>query len=158
MYRNIIIKVIGKYLHHLHYLHQEQIRAQNKCKSSGDERSIKFCYLHLITNTSTIPASIIMRWSTLSLVRYIIIILPLKEAQICSLFDQISKSGDGGNLGIIFGYSSYSIYPSILVSTRTSNDDADELNSIKEPQFLKLGTANELSNRYDDYFEHHLTH
>ena len=55
-------------------------------------------------------------------------------------------------MGIIFGYSSYSIYPSILVSTRTSNDDADELNSIKEPQFLKLGTANELSNRYDDYF------
>jgi pimeloyl-ACP methyl ester carboxylesterase len=49
--------------------------------------------------------------------RYLIIILPLKEAQISLLFDQISKSGDGGNLGIIFGYSSYSIYPSILVST-----------------------------------------
>ena len=61
--------------------------------------------------------------------RYIIIILPLKEAQISLLFDQISKSGDGGNLGIIFGYSSYSIYPSILVSTRASNDDAYELNS-----------------------------
>ena len=78
--------------------------------------------------------------------RYLIIILPLKEAQISLLFDQISKSGDGGNLGIIFGYSSYSIYPSILVSTRASNDDDNELDSIMEPQFLKLGTANELSN------------
>jgi hypothetical protein len=53
--------------------------------------------------------------------RYLIIILPLKEAQISLLFDQISKSGDGGNLGIIFGYSSYSIYPSILVSTPIPN-------------------------------------
>jgi hypothetical protein len=52
-------------------------------------------------------------------------------------------------LGIIFGYSSHSIYPSILVSTRSSND---KLSSIKEPQLLKLGTANELSNRYGDYF------
>jgi len=55
-------------------------------------------------------------------------------------------------LGIIFGYSSHSIYPSILVSTRSPTDDDNDLNSIKEPQFLKLGTANELSNRYGDYF------
>jgi hypothetical protein len=66
-------------------------------------------------------------------------------------YPAISINRDGGNLGIIFGYSSHSIYPSILVSTRSSNED-DELNSIKEPQFLKLGTANELSNRYGDYF------
>jgi hypothetical protein len=66
-------------------------------------------------------------------------------------YHAISINRGGGNLGIIFGYSSYSFYPSILVSTRSSNDD-NELNSIKEPQFLKLGTANELSNRYGDYF------
>jgi hypothetical protein len=66
-------------------------------------------------------------------------------------YPAISINRGGGNLGIIFGYSSYSFYPSILVSTRSSNDD-NELNSIKEPQFLKLGTANELSNRYGDYF------
>ena len=65
-------------------------------------------------------------------------------------YPAISINRGGGNLGIIFGYSSHSIYPSILVSTRASNDD--ELNSIKEPEFLKLGTANELSNRYGDYF------
>jgi hypothetical protein len=63
-------------------------------------------------------------------------------------YPAISIDG-GGNLGIIFGYSSHSAYPSILVSTQSSND---ELNSIKEPQFLKLGTAYELSNRYGDYF------
>jgi hypothetical protein len=66
-------------------------------------------------------------------------------------YPAISINRDGGNLGIIFGYSSHSIYPSILVSTRSYNEDND-LNSIKEPKFLKLGTANELSNRYGDYF------
>jgi hypothetical protein len=66
-------------------------------------------------------------------------------------YPAISISRGNGNLGIIFGYSSHSIYPSILVSTRSSNDD--KLNSIKEqPQSLKLGTANEFSNRYGDYF------
>ncbi len=53
------------------------------------------------------------------------------------------------NEGIVFGYSSYSIHPSILVSTRVSSDKAS---SIEDPQYLKLGTANELSNRYGDYF------
>ena len=67
-------------------------------------------------------------------------------------YPAISINRDRGNLGIIFGYSSHSIYPSILVSTLLSNDDDDELNSIKELQVLKLGTANELSNRYGDYF------
>ena len=67
-------------------------------------------------------------------------------------YPAISINRDGGNLGIIFGYSSHSIYPSVLVSTLSPNDDDNELNSIKEPQFLKLGTANELSNRYGDYF------
>jgi hypothetical protein len=54
-----------------------------------------------------------------------------------------------GNLGLIFGYSSPSIYPSVLVSTQLSTD---ELSSIRDPQTLRLGTANELSNRYGDYF------
>ena len=54
-----------------------------------------------------------------------------------------------GNLGIIFGYSSQSIYPSLLVSTRFAHDI---LNTIEQPQVLKLGSNNELSNRYGDYF------
>jgi len=54
-----------------------------------------------------------------------------------------------GNLGMVFGYSSYSVYPSILVSTQLSND---KLDSIGDPQYLKLGTTSELSNRYGDYF------
>ena len=54
-----------------------------------------------------------------------------------------------GNLGIVFRYSSYTVYPSILVSTRLSGDKPS---SIEDPQYLKLGTANELSNRYGDYF------
>lgn len=54
-----------------------------------------------------------------------------------------------GNLGIVFGYSSYSVYPSILVSTRLSDY---KLGSIEDPKYLKLGTAHELSNRFGDYF------
>ena len=54
-----------------------------------------------------------------------------------------------GNLGIVFGYSSYAIYPSILVSTRVYSD---KVSSIEDPQYLKLGAAHELSNRYGDYF------
>jgi hypothetical protein len=66
-----------------------------------------------------------------------------------SLYYPAISLDTAGNLGIIFGYSSPSIYPSILVTTRLSTD---ELSSVKDPQTLKLGTANELSNRYGDYF------
>jgi hypothetical protein len=70
----------------------------------------------------------------------------------------IDKAGD---LGIIFGYSSssspsspspslfLSAYPGLLVSKRLTNDIP---NSIEQPQTLKLGTANVLSNRFGDYF------
>jgi hypothetical protein len=58
----------------------------------------------------------------------------------------IDKSGD---LGIIFGYSSNSVHPSLLVSTRFTNGNPT---SIEEPEILKLGAANDLSNRYGDYF------
>ena len=54
-----------------------------------------------------------------------------------------------GNLGIIFGYSSYSRNPSLLFSTHLISQSPD---SIQEPQILKLGAANELSDRYGDYF------
>jgi hypothetical protein len=50
---------------------------------------------------------------------------------------------------VVFGYSSYAVYPSILVSARVSND---KVRSIEDPQYLKLGAAHELSNRYGDYF------
>jgi hypothetical protein len=54
-----------------------------------------------------------------------------------------------GNLGIIFGYSSYSRSPGLLISKHLSSDPP---NSIEEPQILKQGTSNELSDRYGDYF------
>jgi hypothetical protein len=54
-----------------------------------------------------------------------------------------------GNLGIIFGYSSNSLNPSLLISKHLSSDPP---NLIEEPQILKLGTSTELSDRYGDYF------
>src|SRR6266571_2929464 len=66
-----------------------------------------------------------------------------------SLYYPAISIDKAGNLGIVFGYSSYSVYPSILVSTRLSDD---KLGSIEDPQYLKLGTAHELSNRFGDYF------
>ncbi|MBV9176103.1 MAG: hypothetical protein JO297_03610 [Nitrososphaeraceae archaeon] len=67
-----------------------------------------------------------------------------------SLYYPAISISRNGTLGIIFGYSSHSVHPSLLVSTRSSSNY--EFNSIKMPQYLKLGTANELSNRYGDYF------
>lgn len=54
-----------------------------------------------------------------------------------------------GNLGVIFGYSSNSLNPSLLISKHLSSDPP---NSIEEPQILRLGTSTELSDRYGDYF------
>jgi hypothetical protein len=70
-------------------------------------------------------------------------------ARASSLYYPAISIDKAGNLGIVFGYSSHSVYPSILVSTQFSNDN---LGSIKNPQYLKLGSTNELSNRYGDYF------
>jgi len=53
------------------------------------------------------------------------------------------------NLGIIFGYSSYSQSPSLLFSKHLISQSHD---SIQEHRALKLGTENELSDRYGDYF------
>jgi hypothetical protein len=66
-----------------------------------------------------------------------------------SLYYSALSVNKAGNLGIIFGYSSYSRNPSLLISKHLSSDLSD---SIEEPQILKLGTSNELSDRYGDYF------
>ncbi|MGB6672591.1 MAG: hypothetical protein WBE34_09165, partial [Candidatus Nitrosopolaris sp.] len=66
-----------------------------------------------------------------------------------SLYYPAISIDKAGNLGIVFGYSSYAVYPSILVSTRVYSD---KVSSIEDPQYLKLGAAHELSNRYGDYF------
>jgi hypothetical protein len=66
-----------------------------------------------------------------------------------SLYYPALSVDKSGNLGIIFGYSSYSRNPSLLISKVLSTDSPD---SIEQPHILKLGTAKELSDRYGDYF------
>ena len=66
-----------------------------------------------------------------------------------SLYYPAISIDKAGNLGIVFGYSSYAVYPSILVSTRVSSD---KVSSIEDPRSLKFRAAHELSNRYGDYF------
>ena len=66
-----------------------------------------------------------------------------------SLYYPALSVDKSGNLGIIFGYSSYSRNPSLLISKHLSTDAPD---SIEQPHILKLGTAKELSDRYGDYF------
>jgi hypothetical protein len=66
-----------------------------------------------------------------------------------SLYYPALSMDRGRNLGIIFGYSSYSQSPSLLFSKHLISQSPD---SIQEPQALKLGTENELSDRYGDYF------
>ena len=66
-----------------------------------------------------------------------------------SLYYPALSADKSGNLGIIFGYSSHSRNPSLLISKHLFTDPPD---SIEPPHILKLGTANELSDRYGDYF------
>jgi hypothetical protein len=66
-----------------------------------------------------------------------------------SLYYPALSMDKAGNLGTIFGYSSNSRNPSLLTSKLLSSDSP---NSIEEPQILRLGTTNELSDRYGDYF------
>jgi hypothetical protein len=66
-----------------------------------------------------------------------------------SLYYPALSMDKAGNLGVIFGYSSNSLYPSLLISKHLSSDPP---NSIEEPQILRLGTSTELSDRYGDYF------
>ena len=61
-----------------------------------------------------------------------------------SLYYPALSVDKSGNLGIIFGYSSYSRDPSLLISKHLSTDGPD---SIEQPHILMLGTAKELSDR-----------
>ena len=66
-----------------------------------------------------------------------------------SLYYPSLSTDRAGNLGIIFGYSSRSVHPSLLVSMRLAKDIP---NTIEQPLILQLGSDNALSNRYGDYF------
>ncbi|MFL6328125.1 MAG: hypothetical protein ACJ71I_11685, partial [Nitrososphaeraceae archaeon] len=66
-------------------------------------------------------------------------------------YPALSVDKSGNNIGIIFGYSSSDIYPSLLVGSGSVENNT-AFNSLKYLQFLKNGTANSLSTRYGDYF------
>jgi hypothetical protein len=55
-----------------------------------------------------------------------------------------------GNLDFIYGYSSASTYPSLAASGQAAGSGADRL---LQPIILKLGSADDISGRYGDYFE-----
>ena len=54
-----------------------------------------------------------------------------------------------GNLDIIYGYSSSTTFPSIAVTGRAASDPTG---SLAQPRNLKLGSADETTGRYGDYF------
>lgn len=54
-----------------------------------------------------------------------------------------------GNLAIIFGYSSSTIYPSLAVTEQTTTDTA---NTLEQSIILVSGSADDTSGRYGDYF------
>jgi hypothetical protein len=58
---------------------------------------------------------------------------------------------NAGNLLVIYGYSSKTegIYPSLAVTGQAVNDSP---NTLLEPVTLRLGSANDTSGRYGDYF------
>jgi hypothetical protein len=65
-------------------------------------------------------------------------------------YPALSIDKSGNNIGIIFGYSSSDIYPSLLIGAGAAKNNI--FNSLKYFQFLKNGTANSLAARYGDYF------
>jgi len=56
---------------------------------------------------------------------------------------------DGGNLDIIYGFSSTSIYPSLAVTGQAANDPA---NTLAPAVTVARGTADNEDGRYGDYF------
>lgn len=66
-------------------------------------------------------------------------------------YPALSIDKSGNNIGIIIGYSSSYIYPSLLVAASLAENDVI-FKSLKYFQFLKNGTANSFSTRYGDYF------
>lgn len=54
-----------------------------------------------------------------------------------------------GQLAVVFGKSSASLYPSLFVTGRLPSDPA---NSLETPATIRIGTADDLSTRYGDYF------
>jgi hypothetical protein len=63
-------------------------------------------------------------------------------------FPALSVDNDG-NLYVVFGTSSSTIYPSLLVSHRLANDSP---NSVQQPVVLQPGRGADFSGRYGDYF------
>jgi hypothetical protein len=54
-----------------------------------------------------------------------------------------------GNLDVIYGYSSSTIFPSLAVTGRATSDP---IGSLAQPKNLKLGSADQTTGRYGDYF------
>ena len=54
-----------------------------------------------------------------------------------------------GQLAVVYGKSSASLFPSLFVTGRQSTDPA---NTLESPVTIKTGTADDLSGRYGDYF------
>jgi hypothetical protein len=54
-----------------------------------------------------------------------------------------------GQLVMVYGESSSTLYPSVFVTGRLPSDPA---NSLETPATIKIGTADDLSRRYGDYF------
>lgn len=108
------------------------------CFPNGDIKSrscIRFIQLNTNTNNNTTNNRVIQDFDV--------------AAVGSSLYYPALAIDRAGNVGVIFGYSSQFVYPSLLVSMRLVNDAP---NTIEQPLLLKLGTENELSNRYGDYF------
>jgi hypothetical protein len=67
-------------------------------------------------------------------------------------YPALSIDKSGNTIGIIFGYSSSDIYPSLLIGSASVKNNNTFFNSLKYFQFLKNAAANSLSTRYGDYF------
>ncbi len=104
------------------------------CTPSGDTQ-VRSCIRLTMIDTTTSPAAIKQDFDFGVNGQY--------------LFYPTLKIDGNGDLNLMYGYSSSTIFPSLAVTGQSVTDPA---NTLTPPQTLKAGSAADTSTRYGDYF------
>lgn len=104
------------------------------CTPSGDTQ-VRSCIRLTMIDTATSPAVVKQDFDSAASGQY--------------LFYPAVAMDANGDLDLIYGYSSSTIFPSVAVTGQLITDPAD---SLATPRTLKAGSAADTSTRYGDYF------
>ncbi len=74
---------------------------------------------------------------------------PIASINRPEMIDAVAISCSTANPDLVYGFSNSTIYPSLAVTGQLTSDPLD---SLGQPLTIKLGSANDTSGRYGDYF------